>query len=77
MDGLDSVAAMSDVVAETGVLVPLEPDGALVRNIEQDKAFRVTVREKEFNLQLSETREALEALKTCVDTHRGKKRMEL
>ena len=77
MDGLDSVAAMSDVVAETGVLVPLEPDGALVRNIEQDKAFRVTVREKEFNLQLSGTREALEALKTCVDTHRGKKRMEL
>jgi hypothetical protein len=77
MDGLDSFAAMSDVVAETGVLVPLEIDGALVRNIEQDKEFRVTVREKELNLQLSGTREALKTLKTCVETHRGKKRIEL
>jgi hypothetical protein len=77
MDGLDSFAAMSDVVAKTGVLVPLEIDGALVRNIEQDKEFRVTMREKEFNLQLSDTREALKTLKTCVETHRGKKRIEL
>ncbi len=77
MDGLDSIAAMSDVVAETGVLVPLETDGPLIRNIEQDKEFRVSVREKEFALQLSDTREALEALKTCVETHRGKKRIEL
>jgi hypothetical protein len=77
MDGLDSFAAMSDVVAETGVLIPLETDGPLVRNIKQGREFRVSVREKEFVLQLSEPRQALETLKTCVETHRGKKRIEL
>lgn len=77
VDGLDSVAAMADVVAETGVLVPLETGGPLIGAIGEGKKFRVTVREKEFVLQRPETGEAIEALKACVESHRGKTRVEL
>lgn len=77
VDGIDSVAAMSDVVAETGVLIPLETDSPLVGNIGQGKEFRVSIRENEFVLQLSDAVEALDALKVCVETHRGKNRIEL
>lgn len=77
VDGIDSFAAMADIVAENGVLIPLKEDSALVRAISEGQEFRVTVREKEFALEPAGTGKALEALKACVDTHRGKSRVEL
>jgi hypothetical protein len=77
VDGLDSYAAIADVVADNGVLIPLETAGPLTGAIGEGKEFRVTVREKEFVLQRPETGEALTALKACVESHRGKNRVEL
>ncbi|MDJ0513864.1 MAG: hypothetical protein QNJ62_10535 [Methyloceanibacter sp.] len=77
VDGLETYAAMADVVAENGVLIPIETGGPLLNALNEGKEFRVSVREKEFTLQRPKTGEALEALKACVKSHRGKSRTEL
>ncbi|BAQ16422.1 hypothetical protein [Methyloceanibacter caenitepidi] len=77
VEGIDSVAAIADVVADNGVLIPLENGGALALAIGEGKEFRVNIREKEFVLQRPRTGEALKALKACVESHRGKNRVEL
>ncbi|ODS00793.1 hypothetical protein AUC68_14595 [Methyloceanibacter methanicus] len=76
-EGVDSFAAIADVVADNGVLIPLEKGGPLVRAIGEGQQFRVTIREKEFVLKRPGTGEALVALKTCVEDHRGKSRIDL
>jgi hypothetical protein len=77
VEGVDSFAAIADIVAENGVLIPLEKDGPLVRAIGDGQKFRVTIREKEFVLKRPGTGKALVALKACVETNRGKNRVEL
>ncbi|WP_159079807.1 hypothetical protein [Methyloceanibacter sp. wino2] len=77
VEGIDSVAAMADVVADNGILIPIESGSPLARAISEGKEFRVNLPEKEFVLQRPKTGEALEALKSCVESHRGKDRVEL
>ena len=77
VEGVDSFAAMADVVADNGILIPLEGGGPLVQAISEGHAFRVTVPEKEFTLKRAGTGKALEALKACVESHRGKSRIDL
>lgn len=77
VEGVDTVAAMADVVADNGILIPLKGGSALVRAIGEGQEFRVTVPEKEITLKRSGTGAALEALKACVKGHRGKSRVEL
>lgn len=77
VDGLDTYAAMADVVAENGILIPIETGAPLLNALNEGKEFRVTVREKEFVLQRPKTTEALKALKACVESNRGESRTEL
>lgn len=77
VEGVDSFAAMADVVADNGILIPLDGGGPIVRAIGEGQEFRVTVREKEFTLKRAGTGKALEALKACVESHRGKSRIDL
>jgi hypothetical protein len=77
VDGIDTYAAMADIVADNGVLIPLKDGGPLARAIGEGKEFRVNLREKEFVFQGPKTGEALKALKACVKSHRGKNRVEL
>lgn len=76
-EGLDTLAAMANVVAETGVLIPLVDDSPITDAISAGKEFRVSVREKEFKIQRAGTGKAFEALKACVERNRGKTRMDL
>jgi len=77
VDGLDSFAAMSDVVAENGLLIPLEDGSKLVEAMSNGEEFRVSVRGNDFKLKYEGIGDALEALKTCAETNRGKSRVEL
>ena len=77
MDGLDSYAAMADVVADTGLLIPLKESSPLFDGISAGKEFRINVPGKEFVLKRPGAGKALVALKACVESHRGKNRVEL
>ena len=77
MEGQNPFAAIADIVAENGVLIPLKKGDPVFDAIAEGSKFRVSVREKEFALEPEGTAEALEALKACVESHRGKNRVEL